>query len=64
MTHEDCSHNMHHKQEIIWLITDQFGHSHWENDMVHNYTHGPSMFDHFGPSTMTLQKVEPSTHQK
>jgi hypothetical protein len=50
--------------EITWLITNQFGHSHWENDMVHNYTHGPSMFNHFGPSTMTLQKVEPSTHQE
>jgi len=37
---------------------------HWENDMVHNYTHGLSMFDQFGPSTITFQKVEPSTHQE
>jgi hypothetical protein len=39
----------------------QFGHSHGEDDMVHNCAHGPSMFDHLGLSIITFLKVEPFT---
>jgi hypothetical protein len=42
----------------------QFGHSHWEDDMVHNCTHVPSMSDHLGFPTTTLLKVEPFAHVK
>jgi hypothetical protein len=43
---------------------DQSGHPHWEDDMVHNYAHGPSMFDHLIPPTTILQKVGPFEHAK
>jgi hypothetical protein len=43
---------------------DQFGRPHWENDNVHNFTHDLSMFDHLGPPTTTILKVEPSAHVK
>jgi hypothetical protein len=42
----------------------QFGHSHWEDDMVHNCAHGPSMFNHLSLPTMTLLKVVSFTHVK
>ncbi len=42
----------------------QYGHPHWEDDMVHNYAHGPSMFDHFVFPTTILQKVGPFKHAK
>jgi len=41
-----------------------FGHPHWEDGVVHNCAHGPSMFDHLGLSTTTLQKVKPFAHVK
>jgi hypothetical protein len=43
---------------------DQFGHPHWEDDMVHNYVYGPSMFDHLVPPTTIFQKVGPFEHTK
>jgi hypothetical protein len=42
----------------------QFSHPHWENDMVHNYTHGPSMFNHLVLQTTILRKVGPFKHAK
>jgi len=42
----------------------QYGHPHWENDMAHNYAHGPSMFDHLIISTTIFQKVGPLKHAK
>jgi hypothetical protein len=39
-----------------------FDHPHWEDDMVHNCAHGPSMSNHLSPPTTTLQKVKPVTH--
>jgi hypothetical protein len=42
----------------------QYDHPDEEDDMAHNYAHGPSMFDHFGPPTTTLQKVIPSGPSK
>jgi hypothetical protein len=59
MTPKYCSHNIHHKltrvivkDESIWPFT-------LKNTTMHNYTHGLSMFDHFGLSTTTLQKEKP-----
>jgi hypothetical protein len=46
------------------LKMGQFGQSHWENTMMHNYAHGLSMFDHLNPPTIILYKVKPSTHNK
>jgi len=34
----------------------QFGYPHWEDDMTHNYTHDPSMSNHFGLPTTTHPK--------
>jgi hypothetical protein len=42
----------------------QFGHAHLEDDMAHNYAHGPSMFDHLVPPTTILRKVRPFEHTK
>jgi hypothetical protein len=33
---------------------NQFDHSHWEDDMVHNYAHGPSMSDQLNLPTITF----------
>jgi hypothetical protein len=43
---------------------NQFGHPHQENDMAHNYTHGPSMSNYLDLPTTTHQKVAPFTHAK
>jgi len=51
-------------QQEPWLRMDQFGHPHWENDMVHNSTHSPSMFDHLDLPTTTILKVKPFAHVK
>jgi hypothetical protein len=40
----------------------QFGHLHWEDDMVHIYTCHLSMLNHPNPPTTTNKKVTPSTH--
>jgi len=42
----------------------KYGHSHWEDDMVHNYAYGPSMFDHLVPLTTIFRKVRPFKHGK
>jgi hypothetical protein len=36
----------------------QFGHPHWEDDMAHNYAHGPSMFDPSRPSNNNISKCK------
>jgi hypothetical protein len=45
-------------------MMDQFSHPHWEDDMAHNYKHGPSMSDHFITPTTIFQKVGPFEHAK
>jgi hypothetical protein len=42
----------------------QSSHPHWEDDMVHNYAHGPSMFDHLVPLITILWKVGPFKQAK
>jgi hypothetical protein len=42
----------------------QSSHPHREDDMAHNYAHGPSMFDHFILPTTILRKVRRSKHVK
>jgi hypothetical protein len=42
----------------------QFGHTHWEDDMVHNYAHGFSMSNHLGLPTTTILKGEPFAYIK
>jgi hypothetical protein len=46
------------------LGTNKFGHSHQEDEMMCNYAHDPSMFNHFNPPTTILQKVKPLAHIK
>ncbi len=61
----DCPHNIHHKPiGITTLKMGQFGHPHWEDDMVHNYTHGYFMFDHLVPPTIIFQKEGLFEHTK
>jgi len=60
----DCPHNIHHKPTSIMVKVCQFGHPHWENNMAHNYAHGPSMFDHPVPPTTILWTVRPFEHSK
>jgi hypothetical protein len=61
-TLETCPHNIH-LRPIGTIVKDgPFGHLHWEDDMVHNCAHGPSMFDHLDLPTTTFQKVKPSTN--
>jgi len=42
----------------------QSSHPHWEDDMVHNYAHGLSMFDHLILLTTKFRKVGPFEHVK
>ncbi len=63
-TPRNYPHNIHHKLIGTTVNDGQFGHSHWENDMVHNCTLGPSIFDHLGLPTITLLKVELYAHIK
>jgi hypothetical protein len=51
----DKPHNIHHKP--IGLTAKDFVHPHWENDMVDNYAHGPSMSNYFVLPTTILWKV-------
>jgi len=61
---EACPNNIHHR--LIRTITKegQFGHPHWEGDIVHNSAYVFSMFDHVGPPTTIVLKGEPFTHVK
>ncbi len=49
----DCPHNIRRSSIGMMLKMGQFDYSHWGDDMVHNYTHGPFMFDHFNSPTIT-----------
>jgi hypothetical protein len=61
----DCPHNIHRKATCITALKmGQSSHPHWEDDMVHNYAHGPSMSNHLVPPTIIFQKVGPSKHAK
>jgi hypothetical protein len=42
----------------------QFDHPYWEDDMEHNCTHDPPMFNHLNFPIVTLQKVDISAHDK
>jgi hypothetical protein len=46
----------------LWPMMDPLGHPHVESDMVHNSTHGLSIFDHPNLSKTKHQKVKPSPH--
>jgi hypothetical protein len=63
---KDCPHNIYCRLVGTKVKNGSIGHPHWENDMVHNCTHGPSNnIQHFGLLTITFLKVEPSfTHVK
>jgi hypothetical protein len=49
----DCPHNIQQSSIGMMLKMGKFDHSHWGDDMVHNYAHGPFMFDHFSSPTTT-----------
>jgi hypothetical protein len=45
-------------------MMDPLGHPHVENDMVHNFAHDLSIFDHPNLSTTKRQKVKPFPHKQ
>jgi hypothetical protein len=51
-------------QQKPLLMMGQFDNLHWENDMAHNYTCGPSMSNYVDLPTTPHQKVAPFTHAK
>jgi hypothetical protein len=53
--------------QILGLLKknqNQFGHPHWEDDMTHNYTHGPYMINHLNLPTITFQKLKHFAHKE
>jgi hypothetical protein len=48
----------------LWPMMDPLGHPHVESDMVHNFVHGLSIFDHPNFPTTKHQKVKPYPHKQ
>jgi hypothetical protein len=48
----------------LWPTMDSLGHAHVKGDMMHNFTHGLSIFDHPNIPITKSQKVKPFSHVK
>ncbi len=64
MTLEYYPHNIHCRSTRTIINDGSIWPAIWGNDMVYNYTHGLSMFDHLNFPTITFQKVELLAHKK
>lgn len=64
MAFKDYPHNTHCRLAKILLRTNKFGHPHWEDEMMCNYAHGPSISNHLNSPTTIFQKVKPFAHVK
>jgi hypothetical protein len=49
---------------VLCPLMDSLGHPHVKGDMVHNSTHGLSIFDHVNLPLTKHEKKKPSSHIK